>query len=351
MFKPNFQRTDLLIEMIARIEVARDRILRAPIVPRWEAQLRREAITRSAHHSTSIEGNPLSLEEVTDLLAGRDVLAHPRDKQEVLNYAEVLRYVDRHFLGQERSVTEETVLHLHALVTKDLLPFAETGQYRRVPVVVGVPSTGEVIYRPPDWEDVPGLMADLIAWLNSPEAAELMSVLEAGIAHYELVRIHPFVDGNGRTARALATLILAQRSFDTKRFFALDEYYNQDRASYYEALRSVDPQTQDLTEWLEYFVQGIAVEMVRVERRVEELSGLYRVEAEAEQISLNPRQIRLLDYLRQSGGSISNGEYQELFLVSKRTASDDLSELTAHGLLVVEGAGRATRYRLAKSTT
>ncbi len=349
MFKPDFRRTDLLIEMIARIEVARDRILRAPIVPRWEAELRREAVTRSTHHSTSIEGNPLSLEEVTDLLAGRDVLAHPRDRQEVLNYAEVLRYIDRHFLGQEQAITEETIRHLHALVVKDVLPPAEAGHYRRVPVVVGVPATGEVVYQPPDWEDVPGLVVDLVAWLNSHEAAELMPMLEAGIAHYELVRIHPFVDGNGRTARALATLLLVQRGFDTKRFFALDEYYNQDRASYYEALRSVDPQTQDLTEWLEYFVQGIAVEMVRVEQRVEELSGLYHIEVEAEQISLNPRQIRLLDYLRRSGGSISNQEYQELFLVSKRTASNDLSELTAHGLLAVEGAGRATRYRLAES--
>ncbi len=86
MFKPDFQRTDLLIDMIARIEVARDRILRAPVVPRWEAELRSDAVARSAHHSTSIEGNPLSLQEVTDLLAGRDILAHPRDRQEVLNY-------------------------------------------------------------------------------------------------------------------------------------------------------------------------------------------------------------------------------------------------------------------------
>ena len=348
MFKPNFQRTDLLIEMITRIEVARDRILRAPIVPRWETELRREALVRSAHHSTSIEGNPLSLAEVTDLLAGRDVLAHARDKQEVLNYAEVLRYIDRQFLHPARPVSEETILRLHALVVKDVLPPAEAGQYRRVPVVVGVPATGEVVYRPPAWEDVPGLVTDLVAWLNSPQAAALMPMLEAGIAHYELVRIHPFVDGNGRTARSLATLTLARRGFDTKRFFALDEYYNQDRASYYEALRSVDPQIQDLTEWLEYFVQGIAVEMVRVERRVEELSQLYRVEAETEQVSLNSRQIKLLDYLHQTGDSISNREYQELFLVSKRTASNDLSELTAHGLLMMKGAGRATRYRLAE---
>jgi len=348
MFTPNFQRTDLLIEMLARIEVVRDRILRASIVPRWEAGLRREALVRSVHHSTSIEGNRLTLEEVTDLLAGRSVLAHLRDKQEVLNYAAVLRYIDRHFLSQEQPITEDTILHLHALVMKDVLPVDEIGQYRRVPVVVAVSATGEVVYRPPDWEDVPRLMADFVAWLNSPEAAALMPVLEAGIAHYEFVRIHPFADGNGRTARVLATLILAQRGFDTKRFFALDEYYNQDRTSYYEALRSVDPQTQDLTEWLEYFVQGIAVEMVRVERRVAELTELYRVK-KANQIALNPRQIRLLDYLRQGEGSVSNREYQGLFLVSKRTASNDLRELAAHGLLAIEGAGRTTRYRLAGS--
>jgi ATP-dependent DNA helicase RecG len=90
--------------------------------------------------------------------------------------------------------------------------------------------------------------------------------------------------------------------------------------------------------------------MVRVERRVEEFARLYRVEQTTEQISLNPRQIRLLDYLR-SGGSINNSEYQELFMVSKRTASNDLGELAAHGMLSVEGAGRATRYQLTESNT
>ena len=345
MFRPNFQRSDLLIEMIARIEVARDRILRAPVVPRWEAQLRREAVARSAHHSTSIEGNRLSLQEVTDLLAGRAVLAQPRDKQEVLNYAAVLRHIDHHFLGQVRPVSEATILHLHALVVRDVLPPAEAGQYRRVPVVVAVPATGQVVFRPPPWQDVPGLVAGLVAWLNSPASAATMPVLQAGIAHYELVRIHPFTDGNGRTARSLATLILCQRGFDTKRFFALDEYYNQDRVSYYEALRSVDPRSQDLTEWLEYFVQGIAVEMLRVERRVQELTPLAQVEAAAGQISLNARQIRLLETLRQSDSTIGNREYQALFLVSKRTASNDLAELVAHGLLQAEGDGRATRYR------
>lgn len=346
MFEPNFQRTDLLVELIARIEVARDRILRAPIVPRWEADLRREALVLSVHHSTSIEGNPLSLAEVTDLLNGRNVLAHPRHRQEVLNYAHVLRYIDRYSPATQRLISEETILHLHSLIAKDILQPSEAGQYRRVPVVVAVAATGEVVFRPPHWQEVPDLTAGLVAWLASAQAAALMPVLEAGVAHYEVARIHPFVDGNGRTARALATLILYRRGFDTKRFFALDEYYNQDRTSYYEALRSVDPQTRDLTEWLEYFAQGIAVEMTRVERRVQELASVHPSEAKMDQIALSARQMRLFDHLRRTGGNISNREYQELFSVSKRTASNDLAGMLSRGLLLVEGAGPATRYRL-----
>ena len=210
--------------------------------------------------------------------------------------------------------------------------------------------SGDIIYTPPDGEArLRDLLANWERFLHN--SADLDPLIRMAVGHYQFEAIHPFTDGNGRTARALATLILAQRGFDTKRFFALDEYYNQDRTSYYEALRSVDPRTRDLTEWLEYFVQGIAVEMVRVERRVEELGRMYRLESQVAQVALNPRQLKLLDYLRQSGASISNGEYQALFAVSKRTASNDLNELASHGLLAVEGAGPSTRYRLAGRET
>jgi Fic family protein len=94
MYEPRFRRTDALITMIGRIEAARAVVLRAPLAAHWESQLRHEALVRSAHHSTSIEGNPLSLEEVTDLLHGREVAAHPREKRKVLNYVKVLDYID-----------------------------------------------------------------------------------------------------------------------------------------------------------------------------------------------------------------------------------------------------------------
>jgi len=96
---------------------------------------------------------------------------------------------------------------------------------------------------------VPGLVKDLVEWINLEESKELDPVIEAGVVHYELVRIHPFIDGNGRTARVLAALIIYLRGFDTNQFFCLDDYYDSDRSAYYKALQSVKSDTLDLTNW------------------------------------------------------------------------------------------------------
>jgi Fic family protein len=347
MYTPRFQRTDALVSVIGRIEAARTVVLRSSIAAQWESQLRREALIRSAHHSTSIEGNTLSLQEVTDLLEGRDVAAHPREKREVLNYVHLLDYIDRQYRGRpNKPIAEDTICQLHRLAMRDLLPEHGAGHYRQVPVIVGIPATGEVRFRPPGWEEVPGLMADLIAWLNSSHADTLMPVVHAGVAHYECVRIHPFVDGNGRTARALATLILYKRGFDTRRFFALEEYYNVDRRSYYEALASAD-QSGDLTEWLEYFVQGIAVEMVRLEQRIAALERIVHrvVVPETAILDLNPRQIRSLEFLLRES-RLTTELYTQWNHVSRATAQRDLADLAVRGLLQQRGVGRGTYYVL-----
>ena len=350
MYEPHFQRTDALIAMISRIEAARAIVLHAPIAAQWESQLRHDALTRSAHHSTSIEGNPLSLEEVTDLVEGREVAAHPREKREVLNYVEALDYIDRQYQSRpHKPLTEDTILQLHRVVVRDILPEQDAGRYRQVPVVVAVPATGEIRFRPPEWEEISSLMTDLIDWLNSAQASALMPVLHAGIAHYECVRIHPFVDGNGRTARTLATLILYKRGFDTRRFFALEEYYNVDRRSYYEALTTAD-QSSDLTEWLEYFVQGIAVEMVRLEERIMALERIVGQTAmpQTAALDLNPRQIRALEFLEREP-KLTTTLYRQWNRVSRATAQRDLGNLVSRGILERQGVGRGTYYVLVRS--
>ena len=235
MFKPNFRVTNKIIKYLTGIAAARELILNASLLPQWEVKLRKDAIVKMAHHSTSIEGNPLTLEQVKNLLAGKEISAWDKDKKEIINYVKVLEFIDK--LGEEgiENITEEITLKMHHFTTQGILPEDKSGCYRKVPVAV-VNAYGRVIFQPPPENRVANLMKDFVLWLNSVQAQELYPVLLSGISHYEFVRIHPFVDGNGRTARALSTLILYLKGFDTKRFFALDDYYNENRGKYYAAL-------------------------------------------------------------------------------------------------------------------
>ncbi len=345
MFKPNFRYTHKLVRLLAKISAAREVILNSPLVPKWEVALRREAIIRSAHSSTSIEGNRLSLEQVSKLAMGRKVTATRKDKQEVLNYLDVLRKI--HKLVKGSSIHDEDILKIHHMVTKDTLDNPEDcGVFRTRYVVVGNPVTGEIFFRPPKNEDVSGLVKALVEWINSKEAKELDPVFEAGIAHYEFVRIHPFVDGNGRTARVLATWILYKRGFDTKQFFCLDDYYDSDRPSYYGALRSVNQNTLNLTKWLEYFVEGVNISVNVVKERIIRLSSERLRKAKRGQIALTERQMRIVEHINLHG-KITNRDVRNMFELSNRAALDEINKLIKLKVLRPRGKGRNVSYELA----
>src|SRR5215475_15655120 len=108
-------------------------------------------------------------------------------------------------------------------------------------------------------------MAEMVAWLNT--ASDIHPVLVSGIAQFQLVHIHPFVDGNGRTSRLLSTLCLYQAGYDFKRLFSISEYYDRNRTGFYTALQSVREHEMDLTGWLDYFVEGLAIQMDEVTER------------------------------------------------------------------------------------
>ncbi len=319
-------------------------IQHAHLVPKWEISLRREALIRQAHASTSIEGNPLSLEQVSELARGRKVMATRRAKQEVLNYLGTLERL--HELSSGEAITEAEILSIHRSLARGVLDNPKyVGAYRHMQVVVANRLTREVVFRPPEAGEVPRLMKAFISWLNAKHTATINPILVAGIAHYEFARIHPFVDGNGRTARTLATLILYKRGFDSKRFFALDDYYDNDRPAYYGALNRVSPRTQDLTAWLEYFTEGVAVSVEQVKERVLRLSRDRRKRAEIGQVALNERQMRIVEFLHDHG-RLTNKDLRTMLKVSRQAALKELAKLIHLGVIQHRGRGRSLHYVL-----
>jgi len=344
MFKPKFRYTNKIVSALTQISAARELILNSPYIPKWEVSLRRDAIIRNAHSSTAIEGNRLSLEQVSDLAQGREVMATRKDKQEVLNYLGVLQNLNN--FAKNKIISERNILTIHKELTKETLEnSSDCGVYRTRYVVVGNRLTGEVTFRPPPNKDVPDLVKSLIEWLSSTDARALDPVIEAGISHYEFVRIHPFVDGNGRTARVIATLILYLRGFDTKQFFSLDDYYDSDRPAYYAALQSVNPKTLDLTNWLKYFVEGVNVNIAAVKERVIRLSSERLRKTKQGQIALTQRQMRIVERIVQDK-RITSGKVSDEFGISRQAALKEMNKLVELGVIELKGKGRGAYYVL-----
>lgn len=349
MYSPKYTISNQILSNIGKVEASRAIILSAPLVPAWEARFREEALYRTVHYGTHLEGNELNFTEAVNVLEGKKVEGRDRDVQEVLNYRQVLKYIDEIKDRREFKVSEEDILKVHRFTVERILDKEQSGVYRTSAVVVKNSQTGEISFRPPPSIEVPYLVDEFLRWLNGKETRELHPVLQAGITHYELVRIHPFVDGNGRVARAVATLVMYLQDYDIKNFFSLEEHFDKDAAEYYSALQEVSKQS-DLTPWLLYFTKTLDLELLNVRKRVERLSVDMRIKEKlgGKQLSLNERQMRIMEYV-QKVGYIENKTFRELLpKVSDDTILRDLKVLIQEGILKKEGITKSSRYVLRK---
>ena len=343
MFSPNYKITNKILQNIASISAGREAIKNAHLLPSWELALREEALVHRAHASTAIEGNKLSLEQVSKLAMGREIMAGRKDKQEVLNYIKVLKKIE-HF-AKKQKIEEKTLLLIHNIITKNVLEDpADSGRYRTKYVVIGNSKTGAIAHRPPENEEVPGLIQDLLFWVDQTSKEDIDPIIKAGIVHYEFERIHPFVDGNGRTGRVLATLVLYKEGFDIKRFFALDDFYDANRSMYYKAFQETQASGK-LTGWLEYFTEGVAISVEAVRQKILSLSIDGVLKAKKGQIYLSQRQIKIVEHLKKTG-VITNRKVHAILGVSQKTAYLDLADLTEKGVIKKIGQGRSVQYKL-----
>jgi Fic family protein len=161
-------------------------------------------------------------------------------------------------------------------------------------------------------------------------------VLIAGVAQYQLVHIHPFLDGNGRTSRLLSALCLYRAGYDLKRLFTLSEYYDRDRSAFYRAIQGVREQGMDLTGWLEFFVSGLATQLTEVKARGE---IAIRADLAAREYRLNGRQAEALDHVLAHGKLTLEDLEQRLPETNRRTLQRDLKGMVDKGLLREMGSG------------
>ena len=338
MFEPQFTYTDKIVNYIAKIASAKEVISNAKIIPLYDAKLKQDALIRSSHYSTSIEGNPLNLDEVKTLINNNEKPT-TKAEQEVLNYFNVLNQLNNYC---DKPITKNTILSVHKDLTKDLLKNPEyEGKFRDTRVFIGNLHTQKINYMPPDAYKVPYLVDELLDWLNN-STDEMYPVIIAGILHYELVRIHPFVDGNGRTSRLMATLILSIHKFNIDNYFTLDEFYNIDRQAYVDALNSAD-KNHDLTNWLEYFCRGVLYSIDKVKSEVLKLAEITSKYDTA--IQLTPNEISVLTLLEEKK-HIQNKDIQGMLNISPQASYKIIKKLKDKKLIKSIGKGRNTEYIL-----
>jgi Fic family protein len=349
-WQPRYTLTPAVARHLMEIEGARAVVEQVHLPLAVQSEMRNRARIRATHYSTRIEGNRLTLAEAEQVVGGRRVPLHGRERDagEVRSYWKALLRVEE-WAARGTELTEELIRRIHALVEGKARP----SSYREGQNMIRDSETGGLVYLPPEARDVPALMEGLVTWIRQAEVERLPPPLIAALAHYQFVTIHPYYDGNGRTARLLATFLLQRDGYGLNGFLSLEEEHARDLAAYYRSL-AVHPHhnyyegrdTADLTSWVEYFLTVLATAFTSAKEEVlsaaredsrDEPEALRRLDARARAaLALFTRQDR-----------ITAPEVARLLGLSDRTARLLLQKWTADGwLIVVDPSRRGRVYEL-----
>ncbi len=350
-FSPLFSISIETASALTTIERARGFLEAAALSQDWVSKMQKRAFALEAHHTTHIEGTHLNLEQSQKLIAGESVDGvDAEDVKELLNYRTAFDFVAEYVLSQG-AITESFIREIHKRLVNGVRGnSARPGQYRTAQNYIANSITKEIIYTPPPHFEVPVLMAELIEWLQNvyTTPSAIPPVLVAGIAQFQLVHIHPFMDGNGRTSRLLSTLCLYRSGYDFKKLFTISEYYDRDRQDYYNALQSVRNNAMDMTKWLEYFTKALATQMHEIQRKGIQAINLDGIVATYQ---LSSRQKYALEQLIEKGGFLTIHEYESLCPgIHRRTLQRDLLDMVEKGIIIQEGTKKTTRYRIHEKT-
>lgn len=338
MFEPTYSITPNLLSEITQIERLYGQIEALNVPEQLELNLTRNNLIQSSYASNRIEGNPLTLPEVTNLLLDDRVPVN-RSEKEVVNYFDIITHLSAQ-KNNPLSINLVTDIHKKLLTGVD----ETAGTIRDVPVIVGK-YTGEVgnvtlkvKHNPPfhTKKEIGESLEELFTWANTNQTIPI--VLLAGIFHHQFVYIHPFEDGNGRVCRILTALLFLKNNYKINRYFILDDYYDIDRHQYSDALHTADK--QDKTEWLTYFAEGVKHSLT---------SALFKLKEAVKTLPVKNRptdkEQEVLSML-QAAQEITSQDVAGNLKVSRQQAHNLLSSLVEKGFLLKEGSTKSSYYKL-----
>lgn len=334
MFKPKYKITAKLLGNLNEIERLYGRLEGIKAPQNLLLNLEKTNLIKSSFASNSIEGNPLSYQEVTNLILN-DRIPVNRDEKEIKNYFAILKILDKKV---NETINLKLILDIHRELFQGI-DYSIAGKVRNEPVVVGSRVGQQIIikHNPPFHKklEIEKNLIELTEWLN--EAKEL-PILKIAIFHHRFVFIHPFVDGNGRVCRILSALLFLKQNYLINKYFILDDYYYVDRNLYSNKLHSAD--SGDLTEWMEYFTDGIKHSLQ---------SSLGKIEVGLEQLRFDIRPtnrekdaIKIIQKYRQ----VKSSDLVRELKITRQQAFNLLNALIRKGYLLKKGSTKNSYYIL-----
>jgi Fic family protein len=346
MFTPKFTFTPKIITELTTIERLYGQLLGEQLIPSLALQLSQENQILATHYSTSIEGNPLSEMDVTNIILG-DQIPVTKSEREVTNYFAVLNTI---FLKAKKNVplTPELTKSLHHELMKDIEK-KDLGEFRDGGVFVGHRTMTEIVvkHNPPFHTrvEIEKALTELYDWVMDPKD-QTHPLLKAAIMHHHFVYIHPFLDGNGRLARILTAYYLLLKHYEVTKFFILDDYYDIDRQLYSDTLHIADQ--GDETEWIEYFLEGIAHSLQGAIARINKLKQKNMDEVTGEKrVLVTAREEEVLQIVLEKK-AVKTTDIQKNLEVSRQQAHALLSSLVKKEILQKFGKTKTSYYKIRK---
>ncbi|MCE5300770.1 MAG: Fic family protein [Spirochaetia bacterium] len=352
-WNPKYNITSKIARGLMDIEAIKHDVDNITIPPVVAADMKYNAMIKATHYSTRIEGNKLTLKETEQVIRKNKVVFHGRERdiKEVQNYWNALIAIQK-WAGSKAEFSEELVQKTHGMVMKGKK--GPPTPYRTEQNIIKDSGTGKIVYLPPEAKDVPSLMQNMGKWVRRAEKEGVPPPIIAALVHYQFVTIHPYYDGNGRTARLLATFVLQKSGYGLNGFFSMEEYHAAAIAKYYKAIAThahhnyyFGRADADLTSWIEYFVLLLSA----VFKNVQKETLVYIKKG----IKAEPEALRKLDirarnvlglFLRKE--FVTTADIATLLGLSQRMARNLAEKWVRQGvLLITEKSKKLRAYKLA----